>query len=193
MKIVDAMNAKADGVTYDVCSVIDRMVWLGRNRFVQPEQDVAPGPSPDLAIRELDPNYISAIGKKPLAFQDPSIANIVHGIAVGYPTGIKENTKDGRVCIPCVYVLGELPSITEKKAVLFSVLDHDPGIDSFSGMSGGPIYWSDQFAYGLLGITYEAASPREAGIVKNNRIHIIGELLSLNRFELFLSQIPKLY
>lgn len=193
MRQVDILNREAKSYLYDVFSVVGQLVLLARHRFVQPEVDISLGLSPDIAIRELKPEYIKQIGKEPLRFSQPPVEAMTYGVAVGYPTDIKKSAGNGGVTIPCVHALADIVSLTERKVILFSVLGNDPGIDSFSGMSGGPIYWTGSTDYGLLGITFEAAPPRQAGLIADHRIYILGEVLTEQRLDLWLSQIPKLF
>lgn len=44
----------------------------------------------------------------------------------------------------------------------------------FSGVSGGPIYWSTEDRYGILGIVYESAAG--SGLLGEKAIHVLGEL-----------------
>lgn len=191
---VDNKNREAGRERFDLFTVVNRLVFVGKSRFVQPARDVVADNAPDVAIRQLHPDYARAIGKQPLVFQAlPPWDQISHGIAVGYPTGIKTCADCGRVEIPCVHALSEKVTHSESRVQLFSVLDHDPGIESFSGMSGGPIFWSSKDSYGLLGIMFEAAKPKETGLIAEPRINILGEIVSPERLTLWLSQTPRLY
>lgn len=194
LDIVDNRKRDAGREVLDLFTVVNGLYYIGRSRFVQPIQDVVPGGPPDVAIRELHPDFARSIGKEPLVFRAaPAWDEVSHGIAVGYPTAIKDQAEGERVSIPCVHALSEKATHSESRVQLFSILDHDPGIESFSGMSGGPIFWSTKGDYGLLGITFEAGKLRGGGLVPDPKINILGETVSPDRLALWISQIPKLY
>ena len=61
-----------------------------------------------------------------------------------------------------------------------------------SGLSGGPIYWSNESKYGLLGITYES-SPLDGVLAGAAAIHIKGHLADLSTIVSWTNQVPRLY
>jgi hypothetical protein len=193
------LNAEAGREAYGFATVINRLLVIG-NRFVHPEGDPDPRPGrPDIAIRELHPDFPKAIGKVPLCLRPaPPWDKLTHAIAVGYPTGIKESVveeRGRRVGIPCVHALAEQISPPGNSFQLFSALPDSPGIASFSGMSGGPVYWSSPDEYGLLGLMYEAGPPEPpvGGLAEGPRIQIFAETVTPERFALWVSRVPRLY
>jgi len=192
--IVQGRNRAAGGHAFDLFTVVEKLVFIGIERFLQPG-DLSGGRAPDIAIRQLHPDYPAAVGKIPISLsQPPESSKIEHLIAVGYPTAIKQPADDvGRVAIPCIHALAEQVAHSERTVRMFSILAENPGIDSFSGMSGGPVYWSTPELYGLAGITYEAAPPNEMGVVPDSRISIVAETVSLDRFSHWVSQVPVLF
>ncbi|WP_157959016.1 hypothetical protein [Salinicola endophyticus] len=57
---------------------------------------------------------------------------------------------------------------------LFGQLYELPDILDYSGPSGGPIFWSTEEEYGILGMIYESAAGSE--IFGDKSVHVSGEL-----------------
>ena len=193
VNIVLDRNREAAAPKFDLATVINSFYFVSHERFVQPDGDAIGSKPPDIAIRELHPAFPAAIGKIPFALDGRRAPpGIEHAVAVGYPTGIKE--KDGmRVAIPCVMAIAELRGVSESMVQSFSILKAPPEIKSFSGMSGGPMFWSDDQTYGLLGITYEGVDPESPGLIPDPRIHLLAEAVSAERFTQWVKQVPRLY
>jgi hypothetical protein len=150
--------------------------YLVLDRFVQPSDQFGEQP-PDVAIRELKPEFVAHIGKSPLdldASKEPP-SDVAHALGVGFPESLKYNKNDGtgfhRVVMPQVEVLAELSGRPSRRFTMFSELEQPaPDID-YSGMSGGPIFWAEKNDYGILGIIYEGGAGEE-----NSTIYLFGEL-----------------
>jgi hypothetical protein len=146
------------------------------DRFVQPqvsygEQDI------DVAIRELNPAFITKLGKVALDLDQMAEppGDIRHAYAVGFPEQLKYHKSDDqfgyRVSMPQVEILAELTQRPNRRFAMFSELEKPaPDID-YSGMSGGPIFWSTQDSYGIVGIIYEGGVGEGS-----NSIFVYGEL-----------------
>jgi hypothetical protein len=134
------------------------------DRFIRPPAEFGQ-PQPDIAIREISSEYIKQIGKVPICLDSiPVVPNeLNHAIAVGFPTNLKyrkqENTAFHRISMPHVSIVAELVNgRPTQRFNIFSELEEKPDVTDFSGTSGGPIYWSTEKEYGILGIIYESAA-----------------------------------
>lgn len=161
------------------------------DRFIQPQTQFG-DPPPDIAIREINPDHIKQIGKVPLDLDTllDVPAEIRHAFAVGFPEKLKYNKHDGgpgyRVSMPQVHILAELPARPTRRFTMFSELE-TPALDiDYSGMSGGPIFWTTQDAYGILGIVYEGG-PGD----RNKTIYIYGEIATPDVIRSWIDQYPK--
>ena len=147
-------NAEAGEQRYNLRTLVSRSRVVV-DRFVQPNCEFGQ-PRPDVAIREVKPDYVHALGK--LAFDLDSAysppAGLQHAIAVGFPTNMKYQqpgpSRTYRIAMPHAVVVAELSGGTPKERFhLFSELDTPLKDRSFSGMSGGPIFWSTDRRYGI--------------------------------------------
>ena len=172
------------------------------NDFILPPNDFFMLPEPDIAIRQICPDFPQIIGKIPIKLENNSIntlGKIQHAVAVGFPTKEKRpiDAKNGyRITMPCVHVLAKISSINKDSGQLslYSELDHTVQIKDFSGMSGGPVFWSTEKDYGLLGIMYEALppNPSENSLGESPRIVIKAELVTSERFKNWVAKFPEL-
>jgi hypothetical protein len=176
-------------------------IALKRHHVVQDRFFIPPGdwvtPEPDIAIRELIPDFPAHVGKIALdidANPVPALSEVSFAIAVGFPDRLKTQTPSSlgyQLAMPCVHAVADNISKAGPSFTLFSELQATPNIRDLSGMSGGPIYWSDQAAYGLLGITYES-SPLEDSLSGTASVHIKGHLADREAVERWVSHVPHL-
>lgn len=168
-----------------------------QDRFVIPSGDWML-PAPDIAIRELRPDFPAYVGKSALDIEAcavPPLSEVAAGIAVGFPDRATEGRAEGtgyRLSMPCVHAVGENRSAEGPSFSLYSDLDSTPEIRDLSGMSGGPIYWSNEERYGLLGITYESA-PLADALGGHASVHIKGQHVDLATIESWVDQVPSLF
>ncbi len=147
-----------------------------QDRFIQPAGQFG-DPAPDIAIREINPEHVTHIGKLPIDIDDHAQASdtINHGYAVGFPEPLKYHKPDGavgyRVSMPNVTIIAERMGRPRHRFALFSELPSAPHDIDYSGMSGGPIFWTTADSYGLLGIIYEGGAGQSS-----NSIFVYGEL-----------------
>lgn len=177
-------------------------IALKNHHVVQDRFLVPPGdwitPEPDIAIRELHSDFPGHVGKSALDIEAcvvPPLSEVAFAVAVGFPDRMKEQTQEGlgyRLSMPCVHAVAENRSSQGQSFSLFSELGSTPAIRDLSGLSGGPIYWSNESKYGLLGITYES-SPLEGALAGGAAIHIKGHLADIATIESWASQVPRLY
>lgn len=177
-------------------------IALKRHHVVQDRFVIPPGDwvisEPDIAIRELNPDFPAYVGKVALdidANPVPPLSEVSFAVAVGFPDRLKTPIPAPlgyQLAMPCVHAVAENHSKSGPSFTLFSELQATPNIRDLSGMSGGPIYWSDEAAYGLLGITYES-SPPEGSISGSASVHIKGHVADRETIEEWVSHVPQPY
>jgi hypothetical protein len=152
----------------------------------------------DIGIRQVKSDFVSAIGKSPLEIDCMSVPDSIEfGLAVGFPERLKyervELSENGSqvISLPTVSILAEIDRTPSGKFILYSEFESTEHHESYSGMSGGPILWSNEDIYGIFGITYEASKCEE--FTNGKSIMIAGELATPNIIKHWISQIPKLY
>lgn len=133
--------------------------YVVQDRFIRPKPPFGSGEL-DIAIRELSPEFAKALGKEEIQLdQVHEPAKIQYGYAVGFPENLKRRLeeKDGyRVAMPHCVVLAEIERESDSRFVMFSQVGReDVAHKDFSGMSGGPIFWSEANHFGIYGIIYE--------------------------------------
>jgi hypothetical protein len=155
-------------------------------------------PEPDIAVRELHPDFPEHVGKIALDIEAnpiPALSEVSFAVAVGFPDRLKTQTSTPlgyQLAMPCVRAVADNHSRVGPSLMLFSELQATPNIRDLSGMSGGPIYWSNDSSYGLLGITYES-SPIDGSVSGAAAVHIKGHLADRETIERWVSQMPHLY
>lgn len=155
--------------------------YVVQDRFFRPSADFGQ-PQPDIAIRELMPEFIEKLEKEPIDIDalPAQPEQLKHAIAIGFPSLLKyrkdeENNSGYRVSMPHVSIIAELSNgKPNQRFSMFSQLEEKPVTCDYSGASGGPIYWSTEEEYGILGIIYESAAGSE--IFGDQSIHVSGEL-----------------
>jgi hypothetical protein len=163
------------------------------DRFIRPEPQFGDPPL-DIAVRELDPDLVSAIGKVPidLDIQPKMQSYIRYGYAVGFPETMKykrmEDQSGYRISMPHVEILAEINGLPTRRFALFSELNDKPSQTDYSGMSGGPIFWSTKEDYGIFGIVYEGGVGSELSDGKS--VYVYGEVATQEAIEDWLNQLP---
>ena len=154
--------------------------YIVLDRFIRPTPQYGDS-DVDIAIREVARDFPKAIGKSPIMINASNAPpdEIRHGYAVGFPESAKYKREDKngmhyRISMPQVQILAELERMPTCRFTLFSELPSAPNYSDFSGMSGGPIYWSTESDYGLLGIIYEGGMLQSSE--SSNPIAVYGEL-----------------
>lgn len=155
--------AKNDGRPFEgyFCPQDPGVVILGP--FLTPPANY-PDQEPDIAICPVCGELPDRIGKTPFEIlsQDDAQWPVTHALAVGFPTVEKREIDDeagrNRLALSCVYAVAEgLNSTGRSDQVQFhSELSTKPSVVSLSGMSGGPVFWSDGTNRGLIGFVKEA-------------------------------------
>jgi hypothetical protein len=160
--------------------------------FVQPHAQFGDS-VPDITIREINPDHVAHVGKEAMDLDAMKEApeDICHAYAVGFPEKLKYHRYDNqpgyRVSLPQVEILAELQGRPHRRLTMFSELQKPaPDID-YSGMSGGPIFWSTEDEYGILGIIYEGG-PGEG----NETIYVYSEIATPDVIKSWIAQCPPL-
>lgn len=169
--------------------------YVVQDRFVQPSPSLGSG-TLDVAIRGLHPDFAKALGKEELHLDDmPAIPNEVRfGYAVGFPENLKrrlEEDRGHRISMPQCSVLAEINRPPDQRFTLHSQVRREAvAHEQFSGMSGGPIFWSDEDQFGIYGIVYE----RDAKISANDmaEIYVFGELATPDTIRGWIKEVPTL-
>lgn len=168
------LAAASDKGAYSMRTMLNGF-FVVMDRFIIPKPQYGDGPL-DIAIREVMPEFVAKLGKEPFDLDaSPDMpSEIRHGYAIGFPETLKHRVQSDslgyKVSMPQLEVLAELRYTPNSRFQLFSELEQSPAHSDFSGMSGGPIFWSTETDYGMLGITYEG------GVGTDGRsIHIFGE------------------
>lgn len=164
------------------------------DRFIRPQPQFG-DPLLDIAVRELNPDFPSTIGKVPIdldmQLEAPQVFS--YGYAVGFPEAMKFKKKEdlggARISMPQLEILAEIDGLPTRRFTLYSELDRPPVHADYSGMSGGPIFWSTESDYGVFGITYEGGVGSELSGGKN--LYVYGELATPILIKEWLNQIPQ--
>jgi hypothetical protein len=152
------------------------------------------GAQPDVAIARVNRQSITRLGRRQITLAKKNSLPET-GIASGYPEeqriirqGNNINTFSPKFTT-CVATL----QITGKGDVLVqdTIANHN-GLDVLSGMSGGPIIWSDSKRFGLAGIVREGLDiqPKQGQLMVENGIWIHGERITTELFDEWLNTTP---
>jgi hypothetical protein len=158
---------------------------------VPPNDD---GSQPDVAIARIRKEAVYRLGRVPIELTKKQEFPIT-GIASGYPEQQRKIAQGERLNTfsPLFTTCLASMQITAKgEIILQDVIEEHNGLDILSGMSGGPVIWSDENDFGFAGIVYEGLDiqPKEGRLMDQNSIWIHGELITPSIFEKWLSAIP---
>lgn len=165
------------------------------NYKLTPVPQNSDGAQPDVAIARINENAITRIGRKPIQFTDKKSLPET-GIAFGYPEAQRDiRPADERTsnfynnfvsCIATLQVTGSGDILLEDP------IEHHRGVNNLSGMSGGPIVWSDEERYGLAGIVKKGTDiqPKPDGLTAENSICIFGTRMTSDLLDQWIKSIP---
>ncbi|MGB5031863.1 MAG: hypothetical protein WBO76_07110, partial [Saprospiraceae bacterium] len=161
-----------------------------QNKFIRPKSNTM-NTVVDIAIRELNPQLILAIGKKALNVDIISEPNSLEfGYVVGFAETKRYKKKIARgyiISMPQTEILAEIDGMPIVKFTLHSEFKKVPEVIDYSGISGGPIFWCDGKEYGIFGIVYEGGTG--GSLTKNKGIFVYGELATPSEIKYWISQI----
>lgn len=157
--------------------------------FVRPPSPIV-GHQPDVAMRPVDAQLPPYVGKQAFAVKrgvDPTFP-LACAMAAGFPTFSKFDRTDAqgtRLAMTGVRAVAEgVGSGDGDQVQFFSEIAERPPVGSLSGMSGGPVYWSDGTNYGLLGFIKEAMDvepkPGEETLFNGPRVNFICQRASFD-------------
>jgi hypothetical protein len=141
-------------------------------------------PAPDVALRQIHDDLLGRIGKQAfkLLLEPIPVFPVPYAMAVGFPTLAKSTRGEplgGRVEMGCVHAVAEGVGSPEHsdQVQFYSEIPVGVSVVSLSGMSGGPVFWSDGKEFGLLGFVKEALDsepkPGEETIHAGPRVNFI--------------------
>lgn len=116
---------------------------------------------PDIAAARIERKKFNSIGRTALPLNSVPdtqffLNDNITGLAIGYAEEARkianENDSKTSMVISAVQIFAPLTNVKEESVTLYAELDHIPEADNLSGMSGGPILWSDENNWGLIGI-----------------------------------------
>jgi hypothetical protein len=149
----------------------------------------------DVAISEIKPELVEFMKKEAIDIDDMNMpSDIKFGYAVGFPLDLKyvkkeySNSKIKMISLPTVAILAEIDVKPQGRFQLFSEFDKPQGYETYSGMSGGPIFWSDLNNYGIYGIISQSNSGNALGA--KDVIIVVGELATPDIIRGWIEQIP---
>lgn len=171
---VESFSYKPFALTTVVKSHID----FSKYSFIRPRAQY-PEVQPDIRIAELDQEVIKSMGKKAIDLDehDEVPPALTAAIAVGFPENLKRKKTaeaGSYIAIPHSTVTAHLQGTPSGRFTMHSIVSQK--VDrNFSGMSGGPIFWSEGMRHNILGIIFESPNTNYDTFTENE-IVIRGEL-----------------
>lgn len=154
------------------------------------------GSQPDIAIARVNMHSITRLKRKPILLANKKQLPVT-GIASGYPEQQRsiKNGKHISTFSPKFVTCTATLQVTENGGLLIQdTIEENNGLDSLSGMSGGPIIWSDSNRFGLAGIVREGLDiqPKDGQLMVEDGIWIHGERITPDIFEQWIKYLPNL-
>jgi hypothetical protein len=157
-------------------------------------QKIFRGRRPDVAICPVRPDLPTHVGKRAFVVasdNDPEFP-VPYAMATGFPTAEKRDVVGtGGVTLRMLCFQAVAEGIRNDGAGMgndggdsdhiqfYSELPQRPELGSLSGLSGGPVFWSNASKFGLLGFVKEAmditATEGEQSLYKEPRLHFMCE------------------
>ena len=169
-------QAEADGVAAEGYFLPAAPGVLIDPPFVRPAEHY-PHPRPDVALRPIDRSKLPA-GKnsRKLARLSPTFP-VPYALAAGFPTAAKEtlpNSAGEQLKMVGVLAIAEgVGSLASSQVQFYSEVKREKISGDVNGMSGGPVFWNDGNAYGLLGFVKEAMVVEQNGNDEMAMVHFI--------------------
>ncbi len=192
-----AIEVRASPAT--VRNVIQKLEARG---FIQPQATVPNGSRPDIGIHPLSPDFLERLCGKAASVSVHHSDAPSHGIAVGFPTRRRSALLlpigGGFIESTGVHAVSEMSSWSESTFLCASALPDGANEEELSGMSGGPIFWTSEDDYILLGIITDAptivpgsSEPSEGSLGGGPRLIFRGERVTCGRLDEWLRDMPK--
>jgi hypothetical protein len=121
-------------------------------------------PQPDIAIALLPDDFLPSINRRSLKQEKITLPNETEksdqrltGVACGFPERNRNITDSSIMGMKdfgkgFVYMFAHFDSITEHNIRIIDEIKKTNGVNNLSGMSGGPMFWSTEYRWGLAGI-----------------------------------------
>jgi len=153
------------------------------------------GQSADIAIARVKYSSISRLNRTPITLTAKKTYPET-GIASGYPEEqriIKEGEKISTFCPKFVTCIASLSETMNGNMYMEDKITAHNDVDVLSGMSGGPVIWSSDKRFGLVGIVKEGydIQPKEGGLTLEDSILINVEKITPILLDNWLGQVPK--
>lgn len=159
-----------------------------------PVPETSPG-VPDVAMTEVSEEFIKRLQRKALKLT--TIAQLpTSAIAAGYPEQqrklIDSKEVEGwkHLSISVAHCFAYLTT-QSNKLILSDAIEEHHGLDNLSGMSGGPIIWSNLSGFGLIGVVTDGwdVQPKDSEDPTPS-VAIMGEPITPNIFDSWLKSLP---
>jgi len=153
------------------------------------------GNSIDIAIARINSSSISRLNRTSITLTAKN-SYPKTGIASGYPEEqriIKKGEKISTFCPKIVTCIASLSETMNGNMYMEDAIAAHNDVDVLSGMSGGPVIWSSDKCFGLVGIVKEGndIQPKEDGLRLENGILINIEKITPILLDNWLLQVPK--
>lgn len=150
--------------------------------FLVPPRNAAARSDPDVALRPVDSRLPGHIGKGAFVVSQSNCApqGFLHGRAVGFPSMLKKDTEDNGSmysAMQCVHAIAKRVHQSADQTIFRSEIPKPYDIASLSGMSGGPVFWSDEHNFGIAGIIIESIDPAPGSFFDAPMVHFIAHSL----------------
>lgn len=189
-------QAKKEGIESEDYFLPARPGKVLRSPFIQP-LPFYPDQHPDVGIMPIPADLPAAIGKEVYRFTDQELLDPVpYALAAGFPTDAKYLIETGEIVLPGVILAaGGVGSHKDSDQMQFDsdVIDNEGNRTRFegnvSGISGGPVFWSDGNRHGLLGFVKQCAESTKDG--SRERVNIICQRTTYAKFARWVSYVDR--
>lgn len=183
-----------------------RFIPINSTFIKLPSKDPFTTTAPDMAIARIESDYLKSINREPFKItinnnlwdkiynKKDVVPYGLAGYANGYPE-LSRNIEDRKLGILGITAFAEI-EISSGTFVLKDELKNIPkNVNDLSGMSGGPIFWSNKDTWGFAGIVQKGRPLNKANdsfYSENPGIWIRGEMLpEMSELIKFVSTIPE--
>ncbi|RIA31311.1 trypsin [Ectopseudomonas oleovorans] len=148
----------------------------------------------DLAIARIKPDVFKRLDRSAITLASKKKLPRT-GIASGYPEeqrAIKEGNSINTFHPKFVSCIATLQESQSGNLYIQDTISEHRGVDVLSGMSGGPLIWSDSKRFGLAGIIKSGydIQPKENGFTSENSIFIHAERVTPQLLDNWLESAP---
>jgi len=195
-----ALEDGIDGENYFIPTKPGRILHAP---FVRPVPRL-PFRDPDVAMMPIPRDLPALIGKEIYQLRDEGMPRSIRvALAAGFPTAAKRPTGNdpyAAIELPGVSLLAEgvesdvdsdqMQFYSEVRDNFGNRLTYDGDI---SGMSGGPVFWSDRERHGLLGFVKQSMADGSQSDGRRERVSLICQRTSYETFALWADYVDREY